>query len=146
MSHERRHSRAKLTVPCCLLRCLASLSPPPYPFNVVPYGCSPIIVPSVASSSRWRCVSAGDRTFIVCYRPAVPCSRCMTMLLEGRRRVSRDRPRCPVLHCRSPVWRRPTHRRHHVWLENRGRTRQKRSLSVRLSHIRVVQHGKVCTR
>jgi hypothetical protein len=83
-------------------------------------------------------VSAADTTFIVRYWPAArgaPRDRhCMTMLLEdeveGWRRVSRDRPRCPVLHCRSPVWRRPTHRRHHVWLQT-GRTRHKLSLSVR---------------
>jgi hypothetical protein len=76
--------------------------------------------------------------FIVCYCRAVLCPprdpHCMTMMLEGEvewgglrggGRVSRDRPRCPVLHCRSAVRRRPSHRRHHcrhhVWLET-GRT------------------------
>jgi hypothetical protein len=113
------------------------LSPPPYPFYVVPYGCSPIILSSLASSSRWRYVSAADTTFIVCYCPAVPLLSLHDDVVrgrdgEGRRRVSRDRPRCPVLHCRSPVWRRPTHRRHHVWLETEaGRDRSAPCPSVR---------------
>ena len=76
----------------------------------------------------------GFTSFIVCYCPAVLLLSSGSSHdddgrgrgrngLEGER-VSRDRPRCPVLHCRSAVRRRPAHRRHHcrhhVWLGTEG--------------------------
>lgn len=107
MSHEERdrRNRAKLTVPCCLLRCLTCFH---LPLSVRPR------VPRGGGAFQQQ-----TRRLLFATALLYPCSLCMTMLLEGRdgegrRRVSRDRPRCPVLHCRSPVWRRPTHRRHHV--------------------------------
>ena len=89
-------------------------------------------------------------SFIVCYCPAVLCSRRdrhrMTMMVEGEvengvegGRVSRDRPRCPVLHCRSAVRRRPAHRRHHcrhhVWLGTEGGRDRSSCPSVRPSFV-----------
>ena len=125
------------------------LSPPPTLFNrSMPFPTAREFLAMVRLTS-----------FIVCYCPAVLCSRrdrhCMTMMVEGEvengavggggERDSRDRPRCPVLHCRSAVRRRPAHCRHHCRhhvcvcvcvcvARNRGRTRQK-LLSVRPSFV-----------
>ena len=124
VSHEERHSRAKLTVPCCLLRCLTCFrrrtSPPPLP--------QPLSRSMSFPATREFLAVVRFSSFIVRYCRAVLCSprdrHRMTMMLEdevewggGGRSVSRDRPRCPVLHCRSAVRRRPSHRYQHVWLE-----------------------------
>ena len=109
----------------CLLRCPTSFRPHSLqPFNAVPYRSR---VPRGGRFHQFYCLLLPCCTLL----SAGSSSHDDDGRGRGRKwggggggRVSRDRPRCPVLHCRSAVRRRPAHRRHHcrhhVWLGTEG--------------------------